>query len=257
MVRPGAVSPSTPGSPDEPIAALVRDFQQRPLECLHEPELHAKFYLTCRSQFPNCSTQDQQVVAAFRYQYETIWRYRQGDRFSQRYRNVGTTAIFDFVVLRGSHVHQFPFLTVVNKIEKERNKLRGPPGLESRYTSGIIQCVIELKMVNVQDALETTEADANRLEDRMLASCCKLGQERPKRAYVVGLSRGPLPDLSRARSMVANCLQLYKSRYPGGSLCVLVATPEQTILGGDWPQELEFPNVAVLDDLPVSNEDTS
>jgi hypothetical protein len=145
----------------------------------------------------------------------------------------------------------------VNKIEKERKKLRCPLGLESRYTSGLIQCVIELKMVNVQDALETTEADANRLEDRMLASCCKLGQEKPKRAYVVGLSRGPLPDLSRARSMVANCLQLYKSRYAGGSLCVLVATPEHTVLGGDWPQELEFPNVAVLDDLPVSNEDTS
>ena len=55
--------------------------------------------------------------------------------------------------------------------------------------------------------------------------------------------------------MVASCLQLYKARYPNGSLCVLVATPEQTVLGGDWPEEIEFPNVVVQKGWPVSNEE--
>ena len=261
MVRPGAIHPKeTPGSPDEPIVALVRDFQRSPLACHHEKELHAYFYSLCREAFTSVyASRDQQRVSAFHYQYETIWRYRRDDRFSQRYRNVGTTATFDFAVLRGGIIQRLPFLTVVNKTELARAELRCPPEIESRYTSAIVQCAIELKMVDVHDALETTEADVNRLEDRMLAACCKLAQERVKRVYILGLSRGPLPDLPRAQSMVANCLQLYQARYPDGKrkLCVLVATPEHTVLGGDWPQGLEFPNVAGLEGLSASNDNTS
>jgi len=259
MVRPGAVVPAeTRGNPDEPIIALIHDFQQFPLECLHERELHAKFYSMCRSAFPAiCTTLDKVKVAAFHCQYETIWRYRQGDRFSQRYRGVGNTATFDFAVLRIGNIRLLPFLTVVNKTEEGRARLRCSPKEEFLYSSRLIQCAIELKMADVHSVLETTEADVNRLEDRMLSSCCKVAQERVRKAYILGLSRGPLPDLPRAQSMIDNCLQLYQSRYPKGSLCVLVATPEHTVPGGDWPEGLEFPNVANPNDVPVSNDDTS
>ena len=258
MVRPGAVQPPyTPGSPDKQIVALVRDFQQSPLECLHEKELHAKFFSLCRDAFAEYYTQDGQKVGAFRYQYETIWRYKQGDRFAQRHRNVGTTATFDFAILRGGFIQLSPYLTAANKDEQRRARLRCPPESEVIFTSFAVQCAVELKMASVHNALEATEGDVNRLEDRMLTACCKLAQEKVEQAYIVGLSRGPLPDLARAHSMVASCLQLHQARFPDGSVWLVVATPEQTVLGGGWPEGIEFPNVAVLDGRPVSSAETT
>ena len=258
MVRPGTVSPpDTPGSPDKQIVALVRDFQQAPYDCIDEKELHAKFFSLCRDAFPKYYTQDGQKVAAFRYQYETVWRYRQGDRFAQRHRNVGTTATFDFAILPGGFIRMFDYLTVANKDEQRRARLRCPPESEFLYTAWAVQCAIELKMASVHNALEATEGDVNRLEDRMLTACCKVAQEKVKQAYVVGLSRGPLPDLPRAHSMVASCRQLYQARYPDGNVCLVLATPKHTVLGGNWPEGIEFPNVAVLDGQPVSIAETT
>ena len=247
----------TPGRPDEQIAALVRDFQEAPHDFSCEQELHAHFYSLGRNAYPTkYPTTDRNHVTAFRYQYATIWRYTSGDRFTQRQHNSGSTATFDFAVLQKHFIENSDYLTVMNKDEQRRAKIRPPQKLETYYGWSPVQAAIEIKMAAFLKAMEVTEGDINRLEDRMLTACRKLAQERIRQSYVVGISHGPLPDLPRAQAMIATCLQLHRARYPDGSLSVLVATPTQTILGGDWAEDVEFPKVASQGGWPVSrNED--
>ncbi len=244
--------PHTPGRPDEQIAALLRDFQKAPQDFFCQQELHAHFYSLGRhalsTRYP---TTDGIPVNAFHCQYETIWRYASGDRFATRNRDHGSTAMFDFAVLQKYFIEHSDYLTAMNKDEQRRAKVRLPQQIETFYGFSPVQAAIEIKMAAFRNALEVTEGDINRLEDRMLTACCKLAQERIRQAYVVGLSHGPLPDLPRAQATVATCLQLHQARYPERHISVLVATPTQTVLGGDWPEDVEFPNVASQGGWPV------
>ena len=248
---------ATPGNPEAQIAEIVRIFQETPYDFFSEPELHARFYSLCRDKFPTFKTSDGKSVAAFRCQYETVWRYQRGDRFSDRYHDRGTVSTFDFVVLRRGFILYSTYLTVLNKTEPLRTEFRTPPGKDQFYTSLPTQQAIELKLAHVQDKLEISEGQINRLEDRLLAACCKLAQERVPHAYIIGLSQGPQPDWPRANSMVDACLRLYKARYPDGEISVCVATPEQTLLGGDWLEEVEFPKVTIAKGWPVGNDEES
>ncbi len=241
--------------PDEPIAALVRDFQMTPFDYFCEQELHAHFFGQCRNAFPEHRTHEGIYLKAFHCQYETIWRYTGGDRFAQRQRNSGSTATFDFAVLQPYFIEHSDYLTAMNKDEQRRTQVRLPQQIETYYGWSPVQAAIEIKMAAFRNALEITEGDVNRLEGRMLTACCKLAQERIRQAYIVVLSHGPLPDLPRAQAMVATCLQLHEARYPGEHLRVLVATPTQTILGGDWPEDVEFPNVASQGGWPVPRQE--
>jgi hypothetical protein len=243
---------NTSGTPDEQIAALVSDFQHVPHDFFREEELHARFYSRGQKAFPKYSTHDGHEVSVFRYRYDTIWRYRRGDRFAQRYRTTGTTDTFDFVILRRHFIQRSQHLGVLNRDESRRASLRCPHQEEPFYTCGPVQNAIELKMASLQYAAEVTEGDLNRLEDRMLLSTRKVAMERIQQAYVLGFSQGPAPDLARAHSMVASCLQQHQTLYPDGRLLVLVATPTQTVLGGDWPEDVEFPNVVVRSGWPTA-----
>ncbi len=87
MARAGLIRDmQTPGTPDEQIAALVEDFQQNPRDFFREEELHARFLSRCREAFPRYPTWERHEVATVRHHYDTIWRYKRGDRFAQRYR---------------------------------------------------------------------------------------------------------------------------------------------------------------------------
>jgi hypothetical protein len=246
----------TPASPDERIAALVRDFQLTPLDFFCEPDLHAHFFGQCRNAFPEHRTHEGIYLKTFHCQYETFWRYPSGDRFAERRVDCGSTATFDFVVLRKEFIERSDYLIAINKNELQRKMVRRQPGAEAFDAYAPVQFAIEIKMATFRSAKEVTEGDINRLEDRMLTACRKLAQERVRQSYVVGISHGPLPDMPRAHAMVATCLQLHRARYPDGILSVLVATPTQTILGGDWAEDIEFPKVASQGGWPVSrNED--
>jgi len=242
---------NTSGTPDEQIGALVSDFQHVPHNFFREEELHARFYSRGHATFPKYSTYDGQEVSTFRYRYDTIWRYRRGDRFAQRYRRAGTTDSFDFVILRRYFIQRSQHIAVLNRDESRRASLRCPHQEEPFYTCGPIQYAIELKMAPLRYDPEVTEGDLNRLEDRMLLSTRKVAMERIKQAYLLGFSPGPAPDLPRAHCMVASCLQQHQSLYPDGQPRVLVATPTQTVLGGDWPEDVEFPNVVARDGWPT------
>jgi hypothetical protein len=68
----------------------------------------------------------------------------------------------------------------------------------------------------------------------------------------LGFSHGPQPDLSRAQAIVSMCLQLHQARYPNGQLGILIATPQLTVLGGDWSEQVEFPRVVFQRGWPVT-----
>jgi hypothetical protein len=239
-----------PGQLDQQIAALVTDFQQTPGTFFCEEELQAEFYSRCRGEFPAYPTFDQQQVATFRYKYRTSLRYRSGDRFAEGHASKGSFTAFDFVLLRRESVSCAPYITIANN---EARRLY-PSGtlLVPSEAQWAVQAAIELKLVAFQEDRTTSEAAVNRLEDRMLTACCKFAQERVGSGFIVGLSFGPLPDLARAQGIVSSCLQLYQSRRPESSLSVLVATPSQTVVGGDWHERAAFANVVASGGWPTA-----
>ncbi len=161
-----------PGRPDEQIAVLVRDFQEAPHDFFCEQELHAHFYRLGYDAYPTkYPTTDGNSVTAFRHQYETIWRYSSGDRFAQRRRGSGSTATFDFAILQPYFIEHSDYLTAMNKDEQRRAKVRLPQQIETFYGNSPVQVAIEVKMAVFRNALEVTEGDVNRLEDRMLTAC--------------------------------------------------------------------------------------
>ena len=242
-----------PRNPDEQIAALVRDFQEASHDFLCEKELHAHFHRLGRDAYPKkYQTLDEQAMSPFRHDYETLWRYHSGDRFADRHRNSGSTATFDFALLQPYFIEHADYLTVGNKNEQQREMIRSLRPIPIYLGCSPIQAAIEIKMAARRNAHDVTAGDANRLEDRMLAACCKLAQERVGHAYVVGISHGLMPDLRRAQATVTTCLRLLQARYPDAHMCVLVATPTQTVLGGDWAEEVEWPNVVARGGWPVA-----
>ena len=162
------------------------------------------------------------------------------------------------MVLGQRFIGRSNYLAVASHNKQCREERPLSPEHEAYYDSfpsSVVQCAIEVKMASLRDSLEISAPQVNQLEDSMLAACCKLAQEHIPNAYILGLSHGPLPDPSRAYQMVAGCLQLYSARYPAGCLRVAVATPTQTVLGGDWLEETEFPNLAFARGYPAGQEE--
>jgi len=234
-----------------PSFAATDSFQEAPLDCFCPAELHASFYLGCRDAFPIYRTRDGYPVAAFRAQYLTVWRYQDGERYAQRYRSRGKPGTLDFVVLREEFIVRSDLVTVLNGAEHHRNELRPSTAQQSSCSSWPVQCAVELKMAQFRDELAIDEGEANRLEIAMMDASCKLAQERVEKAYVVGISPGLIPDLPKASGIVSLCLQMFESRNRRGHLGVVLATAGGTVVGGDWSEELEFPNVAISGGWPV------
>lgn len=241
----------TPGNPDESIVALVREFQTAPFGFFHERELHARFYSLCHDTFPSCQTKDDRLVPTFHHRYRTVWRYVRGHRYAQRHRDIGSPGVFDFVVLRYGDILNLPYTTVLNETELHRATRRAPPEYGDMARE-LVQCAVELKLAETLETAETTVGDVARLEDRMMTACCKVAADQVSDNYVLGFSRGPMPDLDRARMIIDNCLRIHQTRAPEDPIRVLVATPEFVTLGGDWAVGLDFPN---LDPLPAPRED--
>ena len=113
---PSAAPTNSTEYPDEPIATLVRDFQQAPHSFFCERELHAHFYCVARDAFP-C--------------WETIERVARG----------GPNAIFLMEDHTFEHFMQAIFLPVL--LDRSRYDLWEQGGARDLYQ----RCNVEVKRI--------------------------------------------------------------------------------------------------------------
>lgn len=257
MPRPPRVQPAPikDTSVEDQIVTLVRDYQSSWQDFFCEAELHAHFYHQCRAAFPRYRNKDGIETTSIHHRYETFWRYVDGDRFAKRHQSLGDYATFDFVFLRDVFIQTSSLRGLTNRYEPAKALARNYPGTDMQTRDIAIVCAIEIKLASPGEDGEVDRYDINRLEDRMLDAVRKIAAERIQRAFIVGLSQGPPPDLSRAQAIVAMCMQLHSARYPEGNLSVAVATPQQTVLGGEWSEEADFPRVVAQRGWPVLQAD--
>ena len=231
--------------------------QENPYEFFCEPELHAKFYSLCRDKFPTFDTPDGKRVAAFRSQYDTVWRYQAGDRFAER--PPGTAAL-SRPRLRGTPPKLHQSFVLPNgpgtRMSDFGWSTRLQPEQEPRYKSEPVQAGHRAEASgHVQNLLEVSEGQVNRLEDRLLASCCKLAQERVGHAYIIGLSHGPLPDTRGpvAWSSVA-CRRTRPATLQGRSPSVW-RHPANASWAETGARNVEFPKVTESEDWAVVKQE--
>jgi hypothetical protein len=243
---------------DGVIAQIVTAFQAAPHDSFHERELHALFFCLARQMFGHAQTRDGYQVCLLRHEYETIWLYRKRNEpepFSVRYpeliqRVPATTGCFDFALLLRTFVEGNVLLTVINKSETSRARLRSAPGQAwpANQTSVAIEAAVEFKMAHRQWQFDVAQGQINQLRNGMLLDCRKLARERVPSAYVLGFSHGPGPSQGEATGILDACQREFLAKYDGPpaqcSLQAIIATPSDTYLSGSWTNSEAMPGYA-------------
>lgn len=212
---------------EQAIVELVQEFYDRPQDFFHEQELHTQFHAGSRERLGKAVTRDGRTVSLLRHEYETLWRYsRKKDQYRHRYDGgVGTkAATIDFALLAADFVGSHDYLTVVNKDDERRARLRSQLDLVA------IQAGIEFKMAHVRSALYVDRSAIRSFQKEMEIDCRKLAHERVAVAYILGFSHGPAPLQEEARLIFKSCQEQYESASPRGPLKLMLTTPESCLL---------------------------
>ena len=227
------------------MALLIQQFAEDPYQLFHENEVHAVFFGLTREPVGAATPRNhQRPVHLLRHEYDTIWRYSNQEGFRTRFADQGTTACLDFAVLKEEFITANDLLTVINKDENRRKALRRQATGQDCIDSPAIHAGVEFKMLHVRTAIEVMGDEG--FVKEMHRDSRKLGLEGIAHAYVLGLSHGPWPEQRYAATIASECRQCYQTYKLDGSIRVLVATPAQTTLLGNWTDSNLFPNPHVV-----------
>ena len=248
------------GKMENCILDLARIFQSNPLQFFHEGEVHSTFFGLARNALGEAQTSDGHTVHLLRQEYNTLWRYRRkgDDGFSERFSNKGEGDVgeIDFVVLKRSFVEANRYLTVMNKEEDFRSRLRIVPWPNAEL-SPMIQHGLEFKMAHVHlegpppHGQAVCVSDFNQKE--MVLDCRKLACERVEVAYFVALTHATHLrwfDTDYVAALFNTCIQEWDRCYdgPGEALTrlrLLVVAPNQCFRWGAW--SVGFPNELIVE----------
>ena len=211
------------------VRRLLTRFQKTPHAYFHERELHAEFFGMVRSESGTCSTSDGKKIHLLRYEYESLNRYS-GRAYDQPAAEGGTTAAFDFALLRKDFVKCNDLLTVINKHEPRRRSIRDKWSYEQ--ASPAVEAAVEFKMAH-RVLGPIGDGRINQLANGMLQDCRKLRCERVAHAVVIGMSHGPLPTCEAAKTIICDCKKVWGKPYWKGQLVVWIVTPEHLLSSDD------------------------
>lgn len=230
---------------EDAIATLARQFQESPKQFFHERELHATFFGLCRHRLPIVATKDAHQIQVFRYEYESIWKYKRSAPapYTEPLEDRGTTACLDFVVLREQFVRDHNLLMVINKDETLRSELRKKLWADDG-SSRVIEVGIEFKMAHRSKNFDIKIGQINSLHNGMLLDSRKLAVERVSNGYLLGFSHGSAPDKDTAAKIIQEVIREHskvrsdqlnvRSDPLAVKLNVLLATPDKTYLSAGW-----------------------
>jgi hypothetical protein len=257
---------------DSCLLQLVERFQFQPLDYFHERELHCEFFRLSREAIGSEQTLDGYPVYLLRHEYNTVWRYfrsgvSQEKKFAKRYEESGKgsekgpkVGAIDFVLLRRDFVREYDYLTVMNKEEALRCRLRVEPWEE--YSRAIDRAV-EFKMTHVhcvgpppwQPAVRFS--DFNVVSVGMPTDCRKLAGERVRIAYLVAFSHHTYENenwfnQNCVEAMFGECVREWRRCYDGPNelgiehqLRLLLVMPNLCFRWGNW--EVQFPNEKLIE----------
>ncbi|MEZ4402576.1 MAG: hypothetical protein R3B06_21310 [Kofleriaceae bacterium] len=225
------------------VCDLAHAFVASPYEFFSEHELHAEFYAACRQAFGRATPREASApVHLFRHEYNTIGRYRpsrETKRFDRRADLSGTerggVGSLDFAILERSFVEAHDHLTVVNKDEPRRVRLREWTKAEQRA----LAAGIEFKMWHAARTMEPQSSDVGALTRGFIADCRKLAHEQPRTSYAIAFTHGA--DAPPYARMLADGHAEFRERFPSGDLRLAIIARDATHLRGDW-RVRDFPN---------------
>jgi hypothetical protein len=161
------------------------------LQFFHEREIHDEFFRLARERLGTSRTADGVRVHLLRHEYNTVWRYRRRQAicpFEERLFTGGGVAHLDFAVLRPEFVARREYLTVMNKEERLRIRLReeaaranGSPAVERALEFKMAHCH-SVGAGGAQRGVRLSDFDSLRNSDACV--CRKLAYEHPAIAYV-------------------------------------------------------------------------
>jgi hypothetical protein len=115
----------------------------------------------------------------------------------------------------------------------------------SEFESPAILAGIEFKMAHVRTS-PVLQRDEGGFAAGMQVDARKLALEGILHAYFLGFSHGPWPSPEEAEHIARRCREQYLAHCSGGDMRVLIATPERTIVLGEWAQPMLFPRAVML-----------
>jgi hypothetical protein len=145
------------------------------------------------------------------------------------------TGSLDFAILNAEFVRTTNLLTVINKHEPHRVPRRG-------MASNALDHAIEFKMAHIRETKIVSQRALKDLRTGVMEDCRKLAHEEPRQAYMLAFSHpnGPAPE--DAAFMLRQGLAEFARIGQRGSLAILLATPTDTYVSGNWMNASGFPN---------------
>lgn len=221
------------------IAELVQRFQADPLHYFSERELHGEFFGLCRGEFGMARPLgEKRDVPLFRHEYNTLWRHRRdkrGTSFETRSSTDGVAGSLDFAILNAEFVRANDLLTVINKHEPRRASRRN-------MAPNALDHAIEFKMAHIREAEIVSQRALKDLHTGVMEDCRKLAHEEPRQAFMLAFSHPNGPEPNDATFTLRQGLAEFARLWQHGSLAILLATPTDTYVSGNWRDASGFPN---------------
>lgn len=197
------------------VRNLFQSFKENPQNFFSEREIHCLFWEKAKDAFGSAPAREGvKAIRLLRHEYESVWRYKRKNKFEEKYSNEGSTAAFDFVVLKKSFVESNDHLTVVNKDEPKRRSLRN--------LDGIFDLVIEFKMAHHRNQGKITQSQEDAYLRDMILDARKCAQEKPGTAVIIGLSHGPRPDKAGMERIYSEIQAEFSKYNPNGKILVFL-----------------------------------